>query len=139
MIRNINFNSNYIKYINEGRRNITFHVPEPYRAIISFLQVENGIVIVLGLTEESSLEQRRRNVINIDEEGKILWVVKDKIHAWQKKFPSVSKEFLDSEKGACFSRIYMENEKIILRDGGGALFFLDPATGSIEHWKTERW
>lgn len=130
MITNINFNRSYISFENSVVETVYFHVPQFYKEIFCFLQVNDGIICVLATQDETPDEKKRRNVVKIDEHGEIIWVVMDPLDDYRKRFSGYDPVF-ERERRAGFNNIYMRQNKIVLSTAG-LEFFLDPKTGVIE-------
>lgn len=138
MIKNIQFLAGrYLSFTNNKGDKMTFEPPSGYTEIFAFLQIEDGLICVLSQNENLTDEQWRRNVVKINENGKIVWTVGDTIDDCRKRFPG-NNTILEHYKRVGFYSIYTCDNKIVLNDGSGVLYFLDPQTGSVEFWKAER-
>lgn len=129
----------FLQFKNKGEA-FKFNVPKPYKTISSFLQLEDGFILIMGWDGEDAPnltdEKRRRNVIKISDKAEFLWQVADKYAIWEKKAGKGS--LLKSQIRSPFDQVKKMNDKIILvhADTG---YFLNPKTGEIEYWKTDRW
>ncbi len=147
MIKNINFvNSRLLKFETQEDV-IQFTPPLPYTRIYSFLELDDGFIVVLGwgIGEESSgltEEKKGRNVVKINIVGEIVWQVADKSQIWAKRINEESptkKESLDTFVSSPFDLVKKIEDKIVLVHSSDIGYFLNPETGEIEYWKTDRW
>lgn len=102
-----------------------------YTGIVAFQRVSDGIICVLEWTHDATDEQRRRNVVKIDEVGEIVWIVQDKIDLLSNK--SQKKEIITS-----FDNISLEDDKIILYDDDCNHFSINIITGEIQFQSNEK-
>lgn len=141
MINIVHYSRLQVIFINsKGKTIIFFPLIQGYTGIVAFQRVSDGIICVLESSHDATNEQRRRNVIQIDENGKIVWTVADTMNIWKPKFPDNpdNQVFLESVARTEFDNVGQCKNKIIIGNSRGELFFLNPTTGRIEFWKAGR-
>ena len=70
----------------------------------TFIQMDDGIICILAGPKDDTPENNRRNVMKITYDGKIIWIVKDKMDIWEKMFPN-NLMFFKAERYAGFDSI----------------------------------
>jgi hypothetical protein len=117
-IHNINQGGTFLKFRNKNNELITVNYKDlGYEYSRNFVQVNNTIIICFDYWKfgNQSEEKKRRNVICIDDTGKVLWVIADHYDIYSCENVGFDKE------GGCIVLI------------GAGFYSINPETGEIKY------
>lgn len=135
MIKEIKLNNKSMTIFTENKVSEKSYLDQGYDSVSAYHNFGDKVLVIFEPLGHQDKEFVRRNVLMLDENGKEIWKVQDRLEIWTGEFLE-NDVFIRGQSKAYFTDF--DSEKNILMDNRNAEFSVDIETGKIEFLRVNK-